>query len=409
MVDGKLVINEKEAVIVRRIFELYLQGNSFRTICHILENEGYTPMHGGRWSKSTITGMLRNEKYCGDSIMQKSYSTMKVQKYNYGELPKYYVQDNHEPIVSREDYQKAQEMMVARSNKYRPMGSPTALYPLSGKLICGECGTSFKRKTSAHGTPYMCIKWSCRKKDVYGVKECASHDIKDEVVTRLLIEAYNESLDANNDVNGITEQEEVLRKLIANEQELRQLRAKGYISESKCREETDKILIKIKEQETLIKNLQTRDMVKGKYKKSDKLTEQMAEFRIHTSDRWFWLFFCIQTLYLTFDRIFRSTFLFAFLLLPAWLHQVPIYAIDIVKVHLAVPYDYVLKNRIDFIHGSYDLYIVTVLIASECDSVPSLNFRQFIRYFAIQFFRVFSTLYLAKVVFLFRKSFSQSV
>lgn len=126
----------------------------------------------------------------------------------------------------------------------------------------------------------MCIKWTCRKKDVYGVKECASHDIKDEVVTRLLIEAYNESLDANNDVNGITEQEEVLRKLIANEQELRQLRAKGYISESKCREETDKILIKIKEQETLIKNLRMRDMVKGKYKKSDELTEQMAEFLV---------------------------------------------------------------------------------------------------------------------------------
>ena len=67
MVDGKLVINEKEAVIVRRIFELYLQGNSFISICHILENEGYTPMHGGRWSKSTVMGMLRNEKYCGDT------------------------------------------------------------------------------------------------------------------------------------------------------------------------------------------------------------------------------------------------------------------------------------------------------------------------------------------------------
>ena len=280
MVDGKLVINEKEAVIVRRIFELYLQGNSFISICHILENEGYTPMHGGRWSKSTIMGMLRNEKYCGDSLMQKTYSTMKVQKYNYGELPKYYVQDDHEPIVSREDYQKAQEMMVARSNKYRPMGSPTALYPLSGKLICGECGTSFKRKISAHGTPYASLKWTCRKKDIYGVKECASHDIKDEVVTRLLIESYNESIDANNEVNGITEQEEKLQKLIASEQELRQLRAKGYISESKYREETDSILTKIKEQETLIKNMRARDMTKGKYTKAETITEQMAEFLV---------------------------------------------------------------------------------------------------------------------------------
>ena len=72
-----------------------------------------------------------------------------------------------------------------------------------------------------------------------------------------------------------------------------------------------------------------------------------------------------KTLYLTFDRIFRSTSLFAFLLLSAWLHQVPIYAIDIVKIHLAVPYDYVLKNRVDFLHGSYDFYIVTILVASE--------------------------------------------
>ena len=201
--------------------------------------------------------------------------------------------------MSREDYQKAQEIMIARGNKYRPRGSPTALYPLSGKLICGECGTSFKRKTSAHGTPYMCIKWTCRKKDFYGVKECTSHDIKDEVVTRLLIEAYNESLDANNDVNGITEQEEVLRKLIANEQELRQLRAKGYISESKCREETDKILIKIKEQETLIKNLRTRDMVKGKYKKSDEMTEQMAEFLVKATVKDWKITFVFQNGYKT--------------------------------------------------------------------------------------------------------------
>lgn len=80
---------------------------------------------------------------------------------------------------------------------------------------------------------YASLKWTCRKKDIYGVKECASHDIKDEVVTRLLIESYNESIDANNEVNGVTEQEEKLRKLIANEQELRQLRAKGYISEGR--------------------------------------------------------------------------------------------------------------------------------------------------------------------------------
>ena len=104
--------------------------------------------------------------------------------------------------------------------------------------------------------------------------------MSDNKKRRTITTSYNESIDANNEVNGVTEQEDVLRKLIANEQELRQLRAKGYISESKFREETDKILIKIKEQETLIKNLQTRDMVKGKYKKSDELTEQMAEFLV---------------------------------------------------------------------------------------------------------------------------------
>ena len=279
-VDGKLIVNQKEAVIVRRIFELYLQGKSYVRICQILEDEGYAPMHGGKWCKSTITGMLRNEKYCGDSIMQKSYSVMNVQKYNYGELPKYYIKDDHEPIVSREDYQKVQEMMVARSNKFRPMGSTRLNYPLSGKLICGECGTTFKRKTSASGTTYACIKWTCRKKDIYGVKNCPAHDIKDKVVTKLLIEAYNESIDANKTVNGVMEQEEVLRKLIATEQELKQLRAKGYISESKYRAETDIILTKIKEQETQIKNMRARDMTKGKYKKSDELTEQMAEFLV---------------------------------------------------------------------------------------------------------------------------------
>ena len=280
MINGKLVVNTKEAVIVRRIFELYLQGNSSVKICHILETEGYTPMHGGRWSKSTIMGMLRNEKYCGDSVMQKTYSTMKVQKCNYGELPKYYVQDDHDPIVSREDYQKAQEMMRLCRDKYCPLGSSLLRYPLSGKIICGECGTSFKRKTSAHGTSYECIKWTCRKKDIYNKTACSSHDIKDEVITKLLIEAYNESIDADREVSGIVEQEQVLQRLLTTERDLRKLRTKGYIAESKYREETDKVLEKIKEQETLIKNMRARDMVKNKYAKADSLTEQMAEFLV---------------------------------------------------------------------------------------------------------------------------------
>ena len=280
MVDGKLVINSKEAVIVRRIFELYLQGDSFISICNRLEAEGYQTMNGGKWSKSTIMGMLQNEKYCGDSIMQKTYSTLKVQKRNKGELPKYYVRDDHEPIISREDFERVQEMRIARSNKYRPMGASISLYPLSGKLICGECGTSFKRKTSAHGTSYECIKWTCRKKDIYNKAACSSHDIKDEIVTKLLIEAYNESIDANEEVSGIVEQEQILQGLLNTERDLRQLRIKGYIAESKYREETDKILSRIKEQETLIKNMRARDMVKSKYVKADSLTEQMVEFLV---------------------------------------------------------------------------------------------------------------------------------
>lgn len=277
-VDGKLVVNDEDAKTVRKIFELYLNGTPIVRICQILNKAGYKTMHGGSWSRSTVLGMLRNEKYCGDSIMQKSYYVMKVKKKNYGELPQYYVENDHEPIISRDDYKKVQQMLQDQADKHSPKANTVIWYPLSGKIKCGECGKSFKRKISAKGTPYECVKWTCRTKDLYSHDTCASHDIKDEVITKLLIEAFNESLDNNGRLSGIAEREAELQRLLNMERDLRQLKARNYISDTKYETEFNNIIYKIKEEENIIREIKGRDIDIKKYRQSDKFTDQMAEF-----------------------------------------------------------------------------------------------------------------------------------
>ena len=102
---GDLVINPKEAEIVKRIFEDYLKGKGTFTIAKELNEDKVPTVAGGRWQESTILNILKNEKYKGDAILQKYYTPdhlRKVSVRNEGIIDSYYIEDNHSPIVSRE-------------------------------------------------------------------------------------------------------------------------------------------------------------------------------------------------------------------------------------------------------------------------------------------------------------------
>lgn len=189
--DGKPEIVESEAQIVRRIFRSYLDGSSLADIKRMLDNEGLLTARGVKtWSHQVIRNILTNEKYIGDALLQKTYITdciSKKVKKNRGERPMYYVENNHPAIIPRDVFQRVQEEMARRSSKRKVMqrtgkteqGKYSSKYALSELLICGECGTPYKRCTWSRNGKKR-IVWRCISRLEFGKKYCHNSPTIDE-------------------------------------------------------------------------------------------------------------------------------------------------------------------------------------------------------------------------------------
>ena len=196
------VINEKEAVIVREIFQRYLAGQSPLTIAHEFEKKGYkAPKGGSRWSQTTINSILRNEKYCGDAILQKRYTLdflTKKKVQNNGELPKYYVTCSHEGIVSKEVFDLVQAEIASRKGQVTYNATI-----FSGKVVCGKCGSFYGSKVWHSTDKYRRVIYRCNAK----YKRCMSsvHFSEDELKD-VIVNAINEYLDNKDEVIGNLEE-----------------------------------------------------------------------------------------------------------------------------------------------------------------------------------------------------------
>ena len=163
LVGGKnLEIAEAETDIVRWIFDSYLAGHSAEWIAGEMTRRRIPTAWGrGIWREQTIRKILSNEKYIGDSLCRKSYTTDTfpyVRRMNKGNVDQYYTENSHPAIIDREAFEKAQILMRRRG---RRASSQPKEYPLSKKIICGECGSIFTRKVSRSGYTV----WVCRKHD----------------------------------------------------------------------------------------------------------------------------------------------------------------------------------------------------------------------------------------------------
>ena len=152
--DGNLVINEEQAKIVRRIYAEFLQGFTPYAIGRRLTEDGI-PTPGGKktWNGSVIRSILTNEKYKGDALLQKVFTedfiTKKKVK-NTGQVPQYYVEGNHEAIVSAETFDLVQEQIAARkpgNNRY------SGVHVFSGMVYCGDCGSRYGYYYSPYQRP----------------------------------------------------------------------------------------------------------------------------------------------------------------------------------------------------------------------------------------------------------------
>ena len=159
-----MVINPEQAAVVKEIFAALLSGKGTHAIADDLNRRGIPTKRNGHWTATTIRGMLSNEKYVGDCLFQKTYSDSRfVRHNNHGEQTQYMVKDHHEAIISREDFEAAhafihqratEKGVVKGSDKYQNR------YTFSGKIICGECGDTFKRRIHSC-TGYKYTAWCC--------------------------------------------------------------------------------------------------------------------------------------------------------------------------------------------------------------------------------------------------------
>lgn len=140
LVDNVLVIEPNEAEIVRDIYRLYLSGRGITVILKYLQSERAP---GLNWSENGINYILRNERYIGDSLWQKSFVPNILplrQQRNKGELPKYYCENTHEAIISKEEFESVRALMKSRSNYHKPPNKHREFYP--GKYVADNAGGS---------------------------------------------------------------------------------------------------------------------------------------------------------------------------------------------------------------------------------------------------------------------------
>lgn len=192
---GDLVINPKEAELVKRIFNEYLGGKGCFTIAKEFREEGVPTAIGGRWQDSTILRILKNEKYKGDALLQKYYTPDHLRKKkvkNNGEVDSYYIEDNHVPIVSRETWEAVQEEIKNRAkDKGIVLGDTKKYkrrYPLTGMLYCSKCGATLRRRTWNSKLSCRKIVWQCSNYIKNGKNACTGIAIDDDIVSKLNIE-----------------------------------------------------------------------------------------------------------------------------------------------------------------------------------------------------------------------------
>ena len=215
--DGKPEIIPEEAEIIRQIFRLFLDGESTQHIADVLNQQGTETINGGsEWRADSVWRILKNEKYAGDALLQKTYTKDCISHKavrNHGERPMFLVSDCHPAIIDKETFNLVQQELARRSSKRKissksktEQGKYSSKYALTELMLCGECGTPYRRVTwNVHGK--KAIVWRCINRLDHGNRYCkSSPTIHEEPLHRAIIRAINEFYDCQNDICGVIQQ-----------------------------------------------------------------------------------------------------------------------------------------------------------------------------------------------------------
>ena len=176
--DKQITINVSDAQIIKQIYDLYLAGNGIDAITKIL-----TEQTQRKWYFSTVRYILRNEKYIGDSIYQKTYTSEMLpfeRQLNNGKKEKYYVEDTHEKIIDEDTFSKVQKLINSRQ---RVCTRQKRLF--TDLIVCGQCGRSFRRTVKNYK-----VYWVCRNHDE-NKNKCSVMPIPEIALQNAYIRMFN--------------------------------------------------------------------------------------------------------------------------------------------------------------------------------------------------------------------------
>ena len=307
---GKFCIIPEQAEVVREIYERYKNGASLRNLKDWLEeNQIKTVLGTADWSISVIKGILTNEKYCGDVLLQKTFCTDVISKKivkNVGQMAQYYMPDHHEAIVSREQYNAVKAEMARRSALRSPSKEAvtgrscyTSKYALSDRLFCGECGTLYRRKTrNVKGNIYH--EWRCISRLEYGKKYChESPTLREILLQNAILAAINSAMSVKtalvDQIKNVVSLEllpvqgqtmslvDIERRLAQLDEQFQRLLAEAIDAENKeaCNAQFAEILAEQtalkKQKETILQGSADADRVSTRMKQAEQAIENTAQ------------------------------------------------------------------------------------------------------------------------------------
>lgn len=186
--NGAIQVDPERAEVVRGIFADYLAGKSSEDIAAGLSEARVSCRYGGtQWNPTAVRYILTNEKYTGNSVWQKYYTTDTLpykHPRNRGQKESYYAENTHEAIVSMEDFAAAQELMARRRERLTP--GQNIPYPFRQKIFCGSCGTVFRRKTI-----HEIVYWTCMGHDRKGNMFCPVTQVPEDELRDAFLRLYH--------------------------------------------------------------------------------------------------------------------------------------------------------------------------------------------------------------------------
>ena len=195
--DGVLTVNPEGAEIVRLIFHKYaVEQVGTSEIAKFMTEAGYRTYRGSsKWKSNTVVKILNNEKYVGDLVQKKTYTPDYLtheKKSNKGQVPLITITNHHEPIISREVWNLAQQRLRQNDKHGAAEGGHSTRYVFSGKIKCGECGSSFVGRFRYRKDGTKIRRWSCGTATNEGTQGCdVGKLIRDDDAMQMLKTALN--------------------------------------------------------------------------------------------------------------------------------------------------------------------------------------------------------------------------